>query len=476
MCVTPPGHYVFYVVAKGPPLFVQDTTILTSLRATSTPFTYASYGEANKPISLASYASILSRRLSERIDVGAAINGQLVVNHGQCVSDVSPTGSSVTSNYVLGFFSAYLSILICVCVRTCASLRRSPPHWKIAVGDTIFCKGRSLEIRRSTGPTINEHSILVGIGTYNIYNASIRVCRNSGNTTSIAPPAVLNRRFTNIIRTINDSITNFGPNSHIYVSPGRPYNYYRPYHSKVGRCYRRVANCNAAIGNNFTRCYSISVRRICGLNSRADFRRNTVARPITYYLRNVSVYGVGPNDAIIIVNNNVVNLLVVRLTGGTNTAGIILLRPIRNGHRITLGLNTSLTVSSVRRSIPTHLGRRNINGISIMVRYINGPIAVRRTVRVTNRGTAIVVFNLAGPSRAVAIGPFRIFRGRLILASSCVGPCARHHTLRLVSSNELSMSSVITGMTSLSRLNTVLSSPTLHTVNGCVVSPDGWVS
>lgn len=126
--------------------------------------------------------------------------------------------------------------------------------------------------------------ILIGIRTTNVYNSSIRICRNDGPCTGC--PIILNRRNSNRIVTINRNIASLGPNTDIIFRPVACYNGYCTYHYNRRGIYHRLGILNYVISNVFRRCIIVPHDRICRCStSGVACRRTTLYRPFAVNLR-----------------------------------------------------------------------------------------------------------------------------------------------------------------------------------------------
>lgn len=120
------------------------------------------------------------------------------------------------------------------------------------VGDVLVRGPGRLTVIRHRVPAPSTNRMQMGIGLTKVYNSSDRVCHKRGPFTGC--PHIVNRRFFNIVSTINRNIRDTEINRHITISPIIDYKRYCPYSVNGPGIYAALTMLNIRTSNNFDRC------------------------------------------------------------------------------------------------------------------------------------------------------------------------------------------------------------------------------
>ena len=97
---------------------------------------------------------------------------------------------------------------------------------------------------------------------------------------------------------------------------------------------------------------------------------------------------------------------------------------------------------------------------------------MEQAIEIAGNKAVVMMFGLTKPEDTIAIKPFQIFQKELVLKASYINPYTQKRALELIDSGRLDVSSMVSEVCGLDRLEDILSRPDIRAKGKYIISPE----
>ncbi len=171
------------------------------------------------------------------------------------------------------------------------------------------------------------------------------------------------------------------------------------------------------------------------------------AEPLSCCLRGIEQSGIKPGDSVIIIGGGTIGLLMVQLVKISGAAKIILIEPQIFKRNLGIELGADYAFSPDDDRMFEEIREITESHVDVVIECVGKSESVELAVKLTSRGSRIVIFGLAPPDNNVSINLQYLFKNEVSILNSYLNPFTFKPAIDLLIGGKINVQKLITNQT-----------------------------
>ena len=345
----------------------------------------------------------------------------------------------------------------------------------------VFYGKHDLRIEEYEMPVVGPEDVLIQVKACGVCGTDVHIYEGDKGAAEVTPPTILGHEFSGVVVRTGQAVSNCREGDRVCIDPNCYCGACEACRNGAAHFCEHMIGYGTTVNGGFAEYCAVNCRQVYRLGENTSFEQGAMAEPAACCLHGLDMCEIRPGHQVVVIGGGMIGLLMVQLAKLAGAARVALLEPVEGKRcfRSSLfilipveKLGADLCIDPLHENVKDALAAAGMTWINTVIECVGRPSTMEQAIEIAGNKAVVMMFGLTKPEDTIAIKPFQIFQKELVLKASYINPYTQKRALELIDSGRLDVSSMVSEVCGLERLEDILSRPDIRAKGKYIISPE----
>ena len=335
----------------------------------------------------------------------------------------------------------------------------------------VFYGKHDIRVEEVAIPVLQAEDVLIKVEACGICGTDVHIYEGDKGAATTTPPTILGHELSGIVEKIGENVKHVKIGDRVCVDPNQLCGTCYYCRNGIGHFCEDMIGIGTTTNGGFAQYCAVNESQVYQLSANTTFEEGAMCEPVACCLHGIDMCNITPASIVCVIGGGMIGLLMVQLAKLSGAHQVILLEPVASKRQIGSQLGADITIDPIQKDVKTELSKHHIHRINTVIECAGLPSTIKQAIDIAGNKSTVMMFGLTKPDEEIAIKPFEIFQKEIEIKASFINPYTQQRALDLINSKKIDVSSMVHEVSSLEKLENILSTPELRTKGKYIINP-----
>ena len=336
----------------------------------------------------------------------------------------------------------------------------------------VFYGKHDLRIEEYEMPVVGPEDVLIQVKACGVCGTDVHIYEGDKGAAEVTPPTILGHEFSGVVVRTGQAVSNCREGDRVCIDPNCYCGACEACRNGAAHFCEHMIGYGTPVNGGFAEYCAVNCRQVYRLGENTSFEQGAMAEPAACCLHGLDMCEIRPGHQVVVIGGGMIGLLMVQLAKLAGAARVALLEPVEGKREVAGRLGADLCIDPLHENVKDALAAAGMTWINTVIECVGRPSTMEQAIEIAGNKAVVMMFGLTKPEDTIAIKPFQIFQKELVLKASYINPYTQKRALELIDSGRLDVSSMVSEVCGLERLEDILSRPDIRAKGKYIISPE----
>lgn len=336
----------------------------------------------------------------------------------------------------------------------------------------VFYGKHDLRLEEYEMPVVGPEDVLIQVKACGVCGTDVHIYEGDKGAAEVTPPTILGHEFSGLVVRTGKAVSNCREGDRVCIDPNCYCGACEACRNGAAHFCEHMIGYGTTVNGGFAEYCAVNCRQVYRLGENTSFEQGAMAEPAACCLHGLDMCEIRPGHQVVVIGGGMIGLLMVQLAKLAGAARVALLEPVEGKREVAGRLGADLRIDPLHENVKDALAAAGMTWINTVIECVGRPSTMEQAIEIAGNKAVVMMFGLTKPEDTIAIKPFQIFQKELVLKASYINPYTQKRALELIDSGRLDVSSMVSEVCGLDRLEDILSRPEIRAKGKYIISPE----